>query len=70
MIRVLGAAPVAKESLAINYYEASWVDRRWVITRRRDGHVFCICRSQVEAEQIAKMLNRDCARDPQHHGES
>ena len=68
MIRVLKEAPVATDSQLASFYEAAWRDRRWVITRRKNGHVFCICRSQSEAEQLAKMMNRDCAKDPKHHG--
>lgn len=67
MEHVLQKTPTAVESPAVNYYEAAWIDRRWVIMRRKDGHVFCICRSRSEAEQLTMTLNRDCARDPNRH---
>jgi hypothetical protein len=43
---------------SIGYYDTAIVDRRWVIIRRSSGHVFCICRSQEEAERLATMLNQ------------
>jgi hypothetical protein len=44
---------------SLGYYDTAVVDQRWVITRRSNGHVFCICRSQAEAKRLAAALNND-----------
>jgi hypothetical protein len=71
MVRAVSAAElVENETSATGYYQAELANRQWVITRHTDGHVLCLCRSQLEAQQIAGMMNRDYASSPQHHGGS
>jgi hypothetical protein len=67
MRRVLKEAQATKESTAIDFYKVAWINGRWLIMRRSNCHIICICRSHLEAVQLAITLNQDCARDPQHH---
>jgi hypothetical protein len=52
---------------ATAFYQVATLQARWVIVKRTNGHVFCVCRSESEALQLARVLNRDQNRHPQEH---
>ncbi len=57
------APSLPRKAISPTYYRAGFTKGRWVIFRETNGHVFCVCRSQAEADQLAKTLNQDCEKD-------
>jgi 23S rRNA C2498 (ribose-2'-O)-methylase RlmM len=48
------------------FYEVSQIAGKWSITRK-DGHVFCLCRSHEEASRLMRSLNDDQQKFPKEH---
>jgi hypothetical protein len=54
-------AAAIRRAFSPSYYRVGYAQGRLEIFRETDGHVFCVCRSKTEAEQLTRTLIQNYA---------
>lgn len=58
------------KSLPLAAYQVKKIDNQWCIIRTHNNSLACVCNNELFAENLAKTLNDDYAKnptDPLHH---